>query len=155
MHPRLVLLAAVAALALNVQAHDYQADGLRLLHPNASVPNPGQDVVGVYLVIENTSAAADRLVSASSDAAQEASLHTANPGDAGMHAAAGVTIQPKSRIELSARGPHIMLSRLERTLRPGDRFPLRLVFERAGAVQVEVVVGSPAQAKANEVHRGH
>lgn len=155
MRLRLALLSAAAALSFSVQAHDYQAGGLRLVHPNTPVPNAAQDVIGVYLVIENTSGTPDRLVSARSDLAQEATLHTATPGGTGMHAAAGLTVQPNSRIELSAKGPHIMLSGLERPLKAGDRFPLRLVFERAGAIQVDVMVGSVKQEKASAAHGGH
>lgn len=155
MRHRFVLAAAAAALSLAAQAHDYQAGGLRLIHPNTPAPVAGQDALGVYLAIENTSASPDRLLSATSDAARETSLHSMKAGAGGMHAAAGVDIRAKARVELSAQGPHIMLTGLERTPKQGDRIPLRLVFERAGAVQVEVVVGAAVPAKAGQVHDGH
>lgn len=155
MRNRFLLTAAGALLALAAQAHDYRVGGLHLVHPNTPQPAPGQEAAGVYLVIENTSAASDRLLSASSERAGNAVLHLPAVAGAGMHAAPALEIPPASRVELSLQGPHIMLGGFERPLKAGERFPLRLVFERAGAVQVEVTVGSGAPPKVQEAHRGH
>lgn len=152
---RPALFLAAAALAAGVHAQDHRAGGLHVMHPNTPVPGAGQDVIGVYLVIENASGAPDRLLSVRSEVAREAVLHVPAVAGAGMHAAEGLAVLPNARTELSAGGPHIMLSGLERPLTAGERFPLRLVFERAGAVQVEVVVAAPRPGKAHAAHGAH
>ena len=155
MRNRFVLIAAAAMLALPALAHDYRAGGLRLMHPHTPAPAPGQGAVGVYLVIENTAATPDRLLSASSEAAGSVMLHVPAAAGAGMHAAHAVEIPASGRVELGMQGAHIMLDQLDHPLKPGERFPLRLVFERAGAVQVDVLVDSGAAAKVQEAHRMH
>ena len=140
MRIRLGLLVLAATLTASVHAHDYKAGSLHLIHPTTSSTTSGQDAVGVYLVIENVSAMPDRLVSASSEIAKEASLHAMNQASHNMHAASGLEIPAKGRIELTESGSHVMLMRLDRRLKAGERFPLRLVFEKAGAVLVDVLV---------------
>ena len=41
---------------------------------------------------------------------------------------------------LKPQGVHIMLTELNHTLKVGDKFPITLVFEKAGAVTTDVVV---------------
>jgi copper(I)-binding protein len=60
-----------------------------------------------------------------------------------------VVVPPDGRIEFSPGGYHLMLMQLGGPLEEGDRIPVTLHFERAGAVEVELVVraltaGAPA-----------
>jgi periplasmic copper chaperone A len=155
MRNRFVLIATAAMLALPALAHDYRAGALRLMHPHASAPVQGQGAVGVHLVIENTAATPDRLLSASSDAAGSVMLHVPAAAGAGMLAAHALEIPASGRVELGMQGAHIMVDQLDHPLKPGERFPLRLVFERAGAVLVDVLVDSDAPGKMQEAHRAH
>ncbi|HJY08619.1 MAG TPA: copper chaperone PCu(A)C, partial [Bryobacteraceae bacterium] len=75
MRMRLGFFLFACALTMSAQAHDYNAGALRLIHPTTQPMTAKQDAVGVYLVIENSGSAPDRLVAASSDVSREASLH--------------------------------------------------------------------------------
>lgn len=154
MSTRLAALMAAGLFAVAAQAHDYAAGSLRLLHPHAAVPSHEGDAVAVYLTVENRGGTSDRLIAVTSDAATQVQLHV--PGGAGsdMHAAPGLEIPPGARVELRPQGPHVMVEHVDRPLAAGDRFPLRLVFQRAGAVQVDVVVG-PAGTDAAAASTGH
>ena len=154
MRMRLGFLLLASALTMGAQAHDYNAGSLRLMHPTTQPMTSRQDAVGVYLVIENAGSAPDRLVSASSDVSRQASLHVMNPASHGMHAMSGLTIPAKGRVALAEGGSHIMLTGMDRQLKAGERFPLRLQFEKAGAVQVDVMVAPNAPA-AGQAHANH
>ena len=43
-------------------------------------------------------------------------------------------------VQLKPGGYHVMLSELKRPLKAGDKFPMTLEFENAGAVEVSVWV---------------
>lgn len=138
---RLFIKVAVAALAAGpCFAHEYIVGSLRVHHPVTEATRPNQSGVGVYMDIANDTGTADRLVSVSCERASEAMLHTTAHGGSGMRAEAGLDIPAKGRVSLKASGAHIMLSGLTRPLKAGERFPLRLVFKKAGAVLVDVQV---------------
>ena len=154
MRMRLGFFLFACALTMSAQAHDYNAGALRLIHPTTQPMTAKQDAVGVYLVIENSGSAPDRLVAASSDVSREASLHVMSPASHGMHAMSGLAIPAKGRVALAEGGSHIMLTGMDRQLKAGERFPLRLQFEKAGAVQVDVMVAPNAPA-AGQAHANH
>jgi copper(I)-binding protein len=154
MRMRLGFLLLASALNMSVQAHDFSAGSLHLIHPTTQPTTSKQDAVGVYLVIENAGSTPDRLVSASSDVSKQASLHVMNPASHGMPAMSGLAIPAKGRVALAEDGPHIMLTGMDRQLKAGERFPLRLQFEKAGAVQVDVLV-APNTAEAGQAHASH
>jgi hypothetical protein len=57
------------------------------------------------------------------------------------------------RLALQPGGYHVMLGDLKRPLQAGDSFPLTLVFEKAGSIEVNVVVESMS-AGAMHPHTG-
>ena len=61
-----------------------------------------------------------------------------------MRAVAGVDVKPGDRLVLQPGGYHVMLEDLKRPLQAGDTFPLTLGFEKAGSIEVSVVVESMA-----------
>lgn len=139
-------------LGAHASAQDYNAGPLSLRRPTADESHPGRQVSGVYLEIRNESADADRLVAVSSSIAEKVVLHQVATGSGQMADARYLTLPGKDKVVLTPKGSHIMLTGLRQTLRNGDRFPLKLVFERAGAVLVDVqVVGTPPAA----MHPGH
>jgi copper(I)-binding protein len=102
------------------------------------------DVAAVYLTIDNRGGA-DRLVAVSTDAATDVSLMGGGGADASSHTAGRDPVDldvPSGATTFEPGGRHVMLDRLVRPLRPGDRVPLTLRFERAGTRTVDVdVVG--------------
>ena len=103
---------------------------------------PSTTALAVYLGIDN-GGADDRLVAASSDVAGSVSLmgsgtelgHTSSEGAQPVDLAV-----PGGTTELRPGESHLMFEGLDHPLEAGDRFALRLTFERAGTVDVEVEV---------------
>jgi copper(I)-binding protein len=94
-----------------------------------------------YMTLQTTGAA-DRLISGSTPVAKEVELHThvMEGGVAKMRPVAGIEVAPGTPTVLEPGGPHVMLRGLTQKLEAGATMPLTLVFERAGAVTLEVSV---------------
>ena len=60
----------------------------------------------------------------------------------------GIALAPKASVKMRpGMGYHLMLVGLKRPLKDGEAFPMTLEFERAGKVEVKVVVqAAPADA---------
>jgi copper(I)-binding protein len=140
---RLAIAAVAAACAFPAVAHDYTLAALRIAHPYARATPPGADIGGAYLTIDNKGAA-DRLVAASSPAASRVELHTMamDNGVMRMHEVKGIDLPPGGEVQLKPGGLHMMLVGLKAPLAAGTRVPLRLTFEHAGSIDVELAVES-------------
>ncbi|MCU0926285.1 MAG: copper chaperone PCu(A)C [Hydrogenophaga sp.] len=138
-------------------AHDFKAGDLRIDHPYATPSRPGLTTGAVYFRhIRNTGQAADRLLSASTPVAAQVQIHRMQmQGDVvqmravpSLDIAAGATVPMKHG---NTEGHHLMLLGLKRPLQDGDRFPVTLVFEKAGVQEVKVWVQTP-RAGARHTH---
>jgi copper(I)-binding protein len=137
-----VLLLACALGAGAASAHEYALKSLKIDHPFARATPPGAKTGGVFVTVENTGSQSDRLISVSSPVAGVADLHEMKI-DAGvmrMRGVAALEVKAGETLELKPGGYHVMLSELRRPLKVGDKFPLTLRFENAGAVEVSVWV---------------
>ena len=143
---RILAIAAVAAIAAasGAWAHEYQLRALHIDHPFARATPPGARSGGVFLSVENNGDRADRLLTVSTPVAGTAELHqmVMDAGVMRMRAVAGLDVKPGDRLVLKPGGYHVMLTDLKRPLQAGDRFPLTLGFEKAGSIEVSVVVES-------------
>ncbi len=103
---------------------------------------PGAKSAAAYLTVVNTGKEADRLVAASTPAAGAAEVHrtTNDNGVMKMRPAGPLDVRPGAPVVLSPGGLHVMMTDLKRPLTDGQDFPLTLVFEKAGRVQVSVHV---------------
>ena len=132
------LVAASAALA--------QSDQLEVSNAWARA-TPGKAETGAaYLTIRSPTP--DRLLSASSQAAKKAELHTMEMAGMvmKMRPLAGLDIAAGRPVILKPGGEHIMLVGLNGPLREGQSFPLTLTFEKAGTREVTVAVEKPGAA---------
>ncbi len=98
----------------------------------------------IFMGLENTGPADDRLVAATTPVARKASLHT-NIEDANgvmkmLPIKGGVPIANGQIHWFKRGGDHIMLMGLKKPLAEGDTIPLTLVFEKAGTISIEVPV---------------
>jgi hypothetical protein len=59
-----------------------------------------------------------------------------------MRPVRALTIPARSAVALAPGGLHLMMTGLKRPLRAGDRFPVTLIFARAGKRVVEFLVSS-------------
>ncbi len=109
----------------------------------------GAGTGAAYLVIANAGAEPDRLLAATSHAAEVVEIHEI-VDDAGVMRmrplADGVEIPAGGEVSLEPGGLHVMLIGLTGALHEGDEIDLALEFERAGEVEVGVVVRRDARA---------
>lgn len=118
---------------------DDAADGaLTVRGASVDVPVTDRQAV-VRLVIDNREGPDDRLVGASSPAAEEATIHESMVDDlerSVMEERSGLAIPAGRQVFFSPGSYHVMLQRLRRPLEVGDEVEVRLEFERAGTVVV-------------------
>jgi copper(I)-binding protein len=114
---------------------------------------PGTKLAAGYLTVRNAGAA-DRLLSASSPAAEKVETHvTTKEGDVSrMREVKGYDVPAKGTLELAPGGAHLMLVNIKAPLKEGEKVPLVLRFEKAGEVKTELAV-RPIGAMAHHMHQ--
>ena len=107
----------------------------------ASMAN-GQGNGAVYFTVINAASGADRLLRATSDAAQTVEIHESYQklGMMMMRPVGKIEIPAAGKLELKPGGYHLMLFRLKRDLKSGETVALRLSFEKAGQIPVSAAV---------------
>jgi copper(I)-binding protein len=108
-------------------------------HPSAAVPGAG----GLFMVIKNSGAAADKLVSGKSDACGMVEIHEMvkkADGTMGMNLVPNpVEVPAGGQLELKDGGMHIMCMKVNQTLFSiGSKINLTLTFEKSGEKTVSV-----------------
>jgi copper(I)-binding protein len=104
---------------------------------------PGAKIAAGYMTIRNAAATPDKLVAASSPAAEKVETHvTVKDGDIfRMREVKGYEVPARGSFELKPGGAHLMLVNIKAPFKEGDKIPLTLRFERAGEVKTELQVG--------------
>ena len=127
--------------ALVAQAHSFKLGDINIGHPYARTTATGQASGGGYLKLENKGADV-KLLSASADVSASVELHSMSmEGDVmRMRQVDGIALPKGKTVELKPGGLHIMFMGLKAPLKSGDKFPLKLKFEKAGEVTVTVNV---------------
>ena len=126
-------------------AEDVMAGSLMLHQPWARA-SIGQAKAGAaYLTIANKGEETDRLIAAETPAAKVAQLHThlMKDGVMKMRKVEAVEIAPGEPVVFRPGGLHIMMMGLKAPLREGESFPVTLIFEKAGRVEISVTVEAP------------
>ena len=155
-----MLVAGVIALSLSAHANDYKVGALEIDHPWSRAVPKGATVAAGYLTIKNTGTEPDRLVSGSTPVAGKFEIHemTMDKGVMRMRPVpAGVVIKPGETVELKPQSIHIMMTGLKQPIEKGKSFKGSLVFEKAGAVEVDFAVegvGATPTA-AHDMHNMH
>lgn len=157
-----MLLAVAITLLPWMTLPAFAHNGVHILDPYARVTGSSG---AIFFTIENHQDDEDRLISASTDAAEMTGLHTHIAGADGVmkmrEVADGFLIRAYGDHALARGGDHIMLMGLTRVLKDGDMIHLTLTFERAGVVEVDVPVDNAREdaahgATMNHVaHKGH
>jgi copper(I)-binding protein len=95
----------------------------------------------------------DRLMSVETPVAGKAEMHTnvIENDTMMMRAVDSFPLPPTGMMTLSPQGPHIMMMELRQPLAAGDTFPMTLVFEKAGRIDVEIPVRAPGDIPAAAV----
>jgi copper(I)-binding protein len=142
---RLLAALSLSAIAFAAHAHSFKLGELSIGHPYARATAPGQPVGGAYLSISNAGSTGDKLLSASAEVARSVELHEMKmDGDVmRMREIPAIEVPAGKAVELKPGGLHFMLMGLKTPLKQGDKFPLKLKFEKAGEVTVTVNVEGP------------
>ena len=151
---RIFLFAGIAAgvLAGPATAANSYIKGFLQVHTAWTRVTPaGSDVAAGYLDIRNTGKLPDRLVAASTPAAERVELHVMSheAGVMKMREVAGLDVPAHKTLALHPGGAHLMLVGPRKNFAKGQRIPLVLRFERGGDVHVELEVRANAPAKAH------
>jgi copper(I)-binding protein len=141
----------VALLSIGVaEARDYRLANLEIITPWARATPPSAPAGGGFVVIKNTGAMADRLVSARSPAAGAVQIHEMKMDGNVMRMRElekGLEIPAGATVTLAPGGLHLMMMGLKEPLKQGSSVPLTLVFEKAGSIDVELTVEGLGAAK--------
>ena len=141
---KLMIAAALSVAALGAHA---QAGAISVANAYARATVVGQPAGGGFLKLVNAGAD-DRLVAASSEVAGAVELHMmAMKGDVmQMRQVDAIDVKAGQTVELKPGGYHLMLMGLKAPLKAGSSFPLKLKFEKAGEVTVNVKVEAAGAA---------
>jgi copper(I)-binding protein len=107
---------------------------------------------GGFFTLINKGTEADHLVAASSPAAGKIEIHAIKVmgADIGMRPRDSLAAPAGVTLTLQPRGYHLLLIDLRAPLVPGARLAITLVFEKAGSIDVELLVEAPGPV-GNEV----
>jgi hypothetical protein len=141
---KMLVLAAFALAACGGSGP--QTHGLHVENGWATPTPGGVNVSAGYVTIVNDSDAADALTAAASPRATSVDLHEMSMDGAvmRMRAVAAVPIGAHRRVTLGPGGTHLMFNGVTAPFAEGQRIPVQLTFEHAGAVSVELPVSRTA-----------
>lgn len=127
--------------------------------PYARTSRPNAPTGAAFMLIENTSETADRLVSARSDIARRVEIHShIDQGDGIMKMVEledGITIEAGATHALQRGGDHVMLMGLVEPLEQDAMVEITLTFEQAGDVVLRVPVDNERKPKHGHMNHGH
>ncbi len=155
------LVAVTLALATAAQAHEYYAASFKIIHPWALPSGQGDTDANVFVRFEEISKS-DRLVSASSPIAEKVDIVSAakstftklNPATkmptestkSGLAKQAVsikfIDLPSGSTVDLQLDGAYLKMINLKMPLQPTRSYPMTLVFEKSGAITVQISVGA-------------
>ena len=137
-----VLLAAL--LALPAFAQDTTVGSITVAHPWARATPGAVKNSAAFMMLDNKGVA-DKLVGVSGDVAKEIQIHSmiTEAGVMKMREIKSLDIPANGKAELKPGGFHVMLIGLKDGLKEGEKFPLKLKFEKAGEVTVQFTAEKP------------
>jgi copper(I)-binding protein len=155
-----ILVAGVVALSSGVHANDYKVGALEIKNPWSRAVPKGATVAAGYVTIRNIGAEPDRLVSGATPVAGKFEFHEMSMDKGVMRmrpVAGGLEIKPGQTLELKPQSVHIMMTGLKQPIEKGKPFKGSLVFEKAGAVEVDFTVEGigATPAAAHDMHNMH
>ena len=137
-----VLLAAL--LAASAFGQDAKVGSISINHPWARATPGAVKNSAAFMVFDNKGTA-DKLIGVSGDVAKEIQIHSmiTEAGVMKMREIKSLDIPANGKAELKPGGFHVMLIGLKDGLKEGATFPLKLKFEKAGEVTVQVKAEKP------------
>lgn len=138
----LYTVVCTALLACPTFAHDYRVSDLHVDHPWARALPPVAPSGAAYLRIENRGEVPDKLIAARSPIAGQVEFHEHIHVDGlmKMQKVDQLAVSPGNSVVFEPGGYHLMMFGLKQPLVTGEHFPLTLVFEHAGNIEVDVMI---------------
>ncbi len=140
----LVVSFFLAALAAHpAAARDFTKGDIVVSAPWSRATPAGASVAAGYVIITNKGLEADRLLSFRTDLSGQPEVHEMSHEGGVMKMRPlpkGIAIPAGASIKLEPGGYHLMLLQLKKQLSVGQRYAATLVFEKAGAIEVEFEV---------------
>ncbi len=142
---RIFLMAIVCSfllMASQSSVAEMKHGGLIVEQPWARASAGPAKAGAAYMTLANMGDKADRLIDVKSDLAARTEIHThlMEGGVMKMIRVDGIDVEPGTPTTLQPGGLHIMFMGLKKPFAKGEKLPLTLVFEKAGAIQVQFVV---------------
>ncbi len=135
---------------------EFKKGALEIEHVYATATAPGQPHGAVFIQqVKNKAGTADRLVGGKAAVSKSVEVHQMmmDQNVMKMREIPGIEIPANGRVSLdrgAKEGYHLMLMNLNKPLADGERFPMTLIFQQAGALEVEVEV---VKARAGHGHK--
>ena len=151
---RILAAACLSALCLHASAQSEDHHGMHHSAPatfavsdvwSRAMP-PTAPTGAVYFTLQNPTGENDRLIGASTPRAARAELHThVQQGELmSMQKVESVDLPANGTLQFKPGGHHVMLFKMTQPLKAGETFPLKLQFEKAGEVALEVNIRDQA-----------
>lgn len=137
--------------AVLISLPTFGASEIVVSDPYARTSRPGAPTGAAFMMIQNTGAVADRLVSAQSGIAKKVELHThIDQGEGVMKMVEieeGIEIAPGATHMMKRGGDHVMFMGLVQSLEQGGEVVVTLTFEQAGDVVLTIPVDNERMPK--------
>ena len=142
MKPRAMMRLVLAGITTVALGRATANGSVRITEVWANATPPTAQTGAAYFVAEQPGGNPARLIGAASPMAKRVELHTHSMKDGVMmmRKLDSVEVTPGEPLVFKPGGHHVMLMGLESPLEDGDEFPLTLIFEGGGEVQVTVHV---------------
>ena len=136
---------------------DYTLGKLRISAPWMRATPKGASVASGYMTITNMGNEPDRLLSVESNIATTVEVHEMSVSGEVMKMRPlekPLEIKPGGVVELKPNGYHLMFSHLAQSVNEGDKVKVKMVFEKAGNIEIELpVAGIAAKGPAMQDHK--
>ena len=141
---KLIGAVALTFVTFAAHAHEFKVGAITIGHPYARATAAGQPTGGGFMKFVN-GGANDKLLSVSAEVSNSVEIHEMKmEGDVmKMRQVDGIELPASKTVELKPGGYHVMFIGLKAPLKVGDSFPVKLKFEKAGVVTVDVKVEAP------------
>lgn len=138
----LVSLLVAGAIAPSALAKPVAAKGVAIESAWIREAPPGARVIGGYATFRNLTGKDDRLMSITTDAAEQVEIHrmSMQGGMMRMEETPDLPLPAHAAVALKPGDRHFMLMHPKRPLRAGMKVPMTFAFARAGKVRLDVPV---------------
>jgi len=139
-----IILLLAASFAATAFAQDTKIGAITIDHPWARATPGAVKNSAAFMTFDNKGPA-DKLISVTGSVAKEIQIHSmiTEAGVMKMREIKSLDIPANGKAELKPGGFHVMLIGIPDGLKEGTKFPLKLKFEKAGEVTVQVTAEKP------------